>query len=591
MKCPFLFGLLTSVLADVHVDDLKRARTKKPRSGYIGKGSSLIAANEKLNGHLYAMDGVAFKDCDKFTTVELRDLLKKMHPYTSTELKEVYVTTSDARQSAYNSIDEMEEHWSQLDEIDDRVRDGHCHEAVMWFVHHLPKKTQSVVAEQLLLPKLPKTDHRVKQRDAKDAAGKFYDSKVSCEACHSGGLDNPFPNDLGPPVEGSLDRSRRCYTQYKEMYNITCGPCDGIAGPYWGDDTTKYYDPPTCVEVGGPDDIPESERVPMKIPEMFAVDILGGSDRWGRTTNPLDPDITPFSAYQNHMYGQIRGSWYLRAPADEDRWMLRHDTYYGNIAWNGSWDEDQSKFFNLTQIHIQSRLQASQGNTGMMVSLNRSGVWPIGSTTSTDPMCVCIHDPVGFPDVTSTRTSGLQHMTYLGRLKLAPMEFMGRTVEVDHYANWFFHVMMEVNSSSPVYGKAPIRLASAYAGTAVYGNWRLQDPNITHPGIFSADVPTTKDASGAFCLNPTVIDECKSVKVKDDEDGPANFPPPSSGKGDKCADHPGCANLTPLDGLCCPVANGVRLACCDDPLHPATCEQVEEEAGINGFCDSPAFAV
>lgn len=30
-----------------------------------------------------------------------------------------------------------------------------------------------------------------------------------------------------------------------------------------------------------------------------------------------------------------------------------------------------------------------------------------------------------------------------------------------------------------------------------------------------------------------------------------------------CTDHPGCADLKPEGGLCCPVADGVRLACCD----------------------------
>jgi len=30
-----------------------------------------------------------------------------------------------------------------------------------------------------------------------------------------------------------------------------------------------------------------------------------------------------------------------------------------------------------------------------------------------------------------------------------------------------------------------------------------------------------------------------------------------------CKDHPACTSLAPLDGLCCPVADGTRLACCD----------------------------
>ena len=27
--------------------------------------------------------------------------------------------------------------------------------------------------------------------------------------------------------------ARRCYTDYAKLFNITCGPCDGVAGLYW----------------------------------------------------------------------------------------------------------------------------------------------------------------------------------------------------------------------------------------------------------------------------------------------------------------------------------------------------------------------
>lgn len=203
-----------------------------------------------------------------------------------------------------------------------------------------------------------------------------------------------------------------------------------------------------------------------------------------------------------------------------------------------------------------------------MISLNRSATWPIRSN-STDPMCVCIPDPVGVPDVSATRRGGLANLEYLGRIKLAPIEYLGRTVEMDHYANWFFHVMMEVNESVPNYGKSPIRLASAYAGTAVYQNWVLEDPNITHPDIFLADMPTTADEhladSGKYCLNPTFFEPCLTVKPFSDEAGPATWPPMSPGHGDQCADHPGCVNLAP--GICC-ATDSTRMACCDDPENP-----------------------
>lgn len=195
------------------------------------------------------------------------------------------------------------------------------------------------------------------------------------------------------------------------------------------------------------------------------------------------------------------------------------------------------------------------------MSLNRSNTW-----AQNDPFCVCIPDPVGVPDVTASRAPGLDHdhMEYLGRIKLAPIEYLGRTVELDHYASWFFHIFMETNKSSPFYGKAPIRLASAYAGTAVYADWVFEDPNVTHPGIWTEDIPTHANGEMGYCMNPTGADVCTSVKTFDDDEGPATWPPKSSGFGDQCADHPACAHLTPLDGLCCPVADGTRLACCDE---------------------------
>merc|ERR1711920_629673 len=95
----------------------------------------------------------------------------------------------------------------------------------------------------------------------------------------------------------------------------------------------------------------------------------------------------------------------------------------------------------------------------------------------------------------------------MGRIKLAPIEYLDgkRTVELDHWANWFFHIFMEVNTSSPFYGKAPRRLASAYAGMAVYDNWVFEDPKIKQPDIWYRGIPTTPErvgpAAGKYCFD------------------------------------------------------------------------------------------
>ena len=38
-------------------------------------------------------------------------------------------------------------------------------------------------------------------------------------------------------------------TTYKELFNVTCGPCDGVAGPYWGD-SDDAFSPVECLVVG-----------------------------------------------------------------------------------------------------------------------------------------------------------------------------------------------------------------------------------------------------------------------------------------------------------------------------------------------------
>eukprot|EP00927_Polykrikos_kofoidii_P038689 TRINITY_DN3309_c0_g1_i1.p1 TRINITY_DN3309_c0_g1~~TRINITY_DN3309_c0_g1_i1.p1 ORF type:complete len:468 (-),score=45.78 TRINITY_DN3309_c0_g1_i1:65-1468(-) len=43
---------------------------------------------------------------------------------------------------------------------------------------------------------------------------------------------------------------------------------------------------------------------------------------------------------------------------------------------------------------------------------------------------------------------------------------------------------------------------------------------------------------------------------------PSDPPGPTLHGSPFCEDHPGCADLSPLDHLCCPVADGTRLACC-----------------------------
>jgi len=301
------------------------------------------------------------------------------------------------------------------------------------------------------------------------------------------------------------------------VFNYTCGPCDGVAGKYWGDDDDKYFNPDPCVVVGGPADIAEADRVPAVFPPQFSVDILAGSDRWGRTTNPAVSPKTGLPTFMDSMYGQITGSWYVDIRSDSDLWLLRHDTHYGDVHFNGTWAPLIAA--DISEIHSQTREQQQGNSTGPMVSLVH------GLPSFVPGGCTCVADPVGNVDMNHDRDGrlGLGEMEYLGRIKLTLDELKTpETVELDHWALWFFHVFMEVDKSVPHYGKAPKRLASAYAGTAVYHNWTLADPKIADPTVWNRGIPTSPmkvgPDKGKFCMNPQKIPLCSNITHD-------NFPP------------------------------------------------------------------
>jgi hypothetical protein len=407
------------------------------------------------------------------------------------------------------------------DDLHDILRDGLCHRVVMWFVHHLPAKTQAeLIKLGIEIPQLPLTDRSQlvvsNTGDAADEAVKqAYTKSITCQKCHVGGINDLGVGEVKPTTARQL--ARRCYTNYKELFNITCGPCDGVAGAYWGDDDDKYTKPDPCIAVGTPDTIPESERVPAVFPPQFSVDVVAGSDRWGRTTNPLGHVKTPFPPIIDSMYGQISGNWYMDI-TDPNLWLLRHDTHYSHVSFNGT--QLPLVGFHVSEIHSQTRKQQMENNTGPMVSI-------IDGIPSVIPGgCTCVADPVGVPDASHLRTSGLNEMEYLGRINLTLSEYDGSTVVVDHWANWFFHVFMDVDKSVPHYGKAPKRLASAYAGTAIYDNWNLTDPKLADPTVWKRGIPTSPERvgpdRGKYCLNPTKIDMCNNISQK-------TFPPAPEG--------------------------------------------------------------
>jgi len=483
--------------------DLQRAKTFRPRAEYQGHGN-LASANAKLNGHLLQR-GIATKACEAHSAEELHEVLRALYEVRSEELVKVY-PKGDGRRPAYDSKADMEKHWAELPADEDgRQRDAYCHEAVMWFIHHLTDSTQKEFVQKQVLPLLPQREH---SRNGEDAVTKFYASKVSCQDCHVGGIDSLGLPEVKPATEKA--KARRCYTNYKELFDVTCGPCDGIAGKYSGDSDDKFTQT-KCEVVAQPEDVPESKRVKTKLPPQFSVDVVGGSDRFGRTTNPINDQLPGPIA---KLYGQIHGKWYMDAKPGADLWLLRHDTVYGSLSENGF----PIPFLkpNVTEIHSQTAKQRAENNTGPMVSLIH------GMPDFLPGGCTCMPDPVGVPDIQASWAHGMSEMQYMGRIRLPELEYLKKPIELDHWASWFFHIFMDTNTSAPHYGKAPSRLASAYAGTAVYDNWVFGDPKINDPEVWHRGIPLTPEkvgpSKGKFCLDTHNAPMCSDISQ-------ATFPP------------------------------------------------------------------
>jgi len=495
--------------------DLKRARQWTPREEYRGYGT-LASANARLNKHLAAKKGIQLKACEDFTAQGLRGVLRDLLPRTSVELKSIY-SKVDGRGAKYTTIAHMEAHWSKAPVDDHRVRDAHCHEAVMWFVHHLTTEEQVHVMKSTVLPMLPVADHRIVKgsRAESDHAGKFYDEKVTCQNCHIGGIDSLGVSEVAP--KSQKEKSRRCYTNYKAIFGIDCEPCDGIAGKYSGDDL-KYFTPTECQVVNKPEEVPEAERVKPTLPEQFSVDVVGGSDRFGRTTNPLGKGGLPGPVAK--LYGQIYGKWFMDVRADSDLWMLRHDTTYASVTENGV----PIPFIkpSVSEIHAQTSKQRSQNCTGPMVSMIYGmPSWMPGG-------CTCMPDPVGVPDTQSIAPAvGLANMQYMGRIKLPELEYLHVPIELDHWANWFFHIFMDTNASAPHYGRAPSRISDSFVGVpktgvSVYGRWTFKDPAIEDPDIWHRGLPADSEETEEGCVNADGSPACDHISQ-------TTFPPKGQG--------------------------------------------------------------
>ena len=68
------------------------------------------------------------------------------------------------------------------------LRDGLCHEIVMWYVHHLMDAAKAEVKHMTSIPLLPPQSYEIYDAKTKTekAAHEIYQGKISCAVCHVG---------------------------------------------------------------------------------------------------------------------------------------------------------------------------------------------------------------------------------------------------------------------------------------------------------------------------------------------------------------------------------------------------------------------
>jgi len=160
--------------------DLKRAKQPKPSKAFTG--ASFTGAMGHLNNILKADKTLATKECKEFSTAELQEVQNILFASRSPSLDVVYQNADDTRKMAHDlaSLQDEQLRHRNLEGADrEMMHDGACHEAVMWWVHHLSEKTRQSLKKEIQLPLLPS-----KQHQGSGDLHQRYSQQVSCAVCH-----------------------------------------------------------------------------------------------------------------------------------------------------------------------------------------------------------------------------------------------------------------------------------------------------------------------------------------------------------------------------------------------------------------------
>jgi len=181
----------------VYGKDVRRAEEKVPRGHY--KGLDFAEMSDVLNGWLNT--SALTKPCLDWDVAELQQLQALFYLARESEFDDIYARTEDNRRLRHDTLDDLSKNWAGLNALAEghpdyrmkRVRrDGHCHEAVMWYVHHLSEDMKQVFkAAKIPIPLLSPARHGICDQNLDSDGHKIcgaYKEQVTCASCHSNEL-------------------------------------------------------------------------------------------------------------------------------------------------------------------------------------------------------------------------------------------------------------------------------------------------------------------------------------------------------------------------------------------------------------------
>ncbi|KAK3279201.1 hypothetical protein CYMTET_12903 [Cymbomonas tetramitiformis] len=198
------------------LQDIKRAKTVVPRKDYRGINFQNMSA--VLNNWI-ASGSATFRACDDWNLDELQKLQAMLYLVRNADFDSIYTPARDNRRLVNETLEDIKATWADLNKLVEGhpaesklkniVRDAHCHESVMWYVHHLSEDTKNILGETgIEIPLLSLAPHhedggacaQSQQDETHQTVCRLYEEKVSCAACHSNAL---------PPKETKPGRKAR----------------------------------------------------------------------------------------------------------------------------------------------------------------------------------------------------------------------------------------------------------------------------------------------------------------------------------------------------------------------------------------------